>query len=80
MPVTLFDPSIDGRASAFSITNRSASAGNVLVNIAGLHKPGDFRGIAPGLDKTFINPTGGIGLVTAKSDSTATIDCGIDRT
>jgi hypothetical protein len=77
--ITLFDPSIDGRAASFSITNRISSAGNVLVNVAGIHKPGDYRGIAPGLDKSFVNVSGGIGLVTAKSDSTATVDCGIDR-
>jgi hypothetical protein len=78
-PITLFDPSVDGRASSFSITNRVSSAGNVLINIAGIHKSGDFRGIAPGLDKAFVNAADGIGVVTAKSDSTATIDCGVDR-
>jgi hypothetical protein len=77
--VTLFDPSVDGRAAAFSITNRLASPGNVLVNIAGIHKAGDYLGIAPGLDYAFVNASGGIGVVTVKSDSTATIDCGIDR-
>ncbi len=78
-PTTLFDPSVDGHAAAFSITNRVGSAGNVLINIAGMHKAGDFRGIAPGLDKAFVNASAGIGLVTAKSDSTATVDCGVDR-
>jgi hypothetical protein len=76
---TLFDPSSDGHAAAFSITNRLSSAGNVLVNVAGIHKPNEFRGIPPGLDKTFLNASAGIGIVTAKSDATATIDCGIDR-
>ena len=77
--ITLFDPSVDGRAASFSVTNRIGSAGNVLVNVAGIHKPGDYRGIAPGLDKAFVNASIGIGIVTAKSDSTATADCGIDR-
>jgi len=78
-PITLFDPSVDGRAVSFSITNRLTSSGNALINVAGIHKPGDYRGIAPGLDKSFVNASSGIGLVTAKSDSTATIDCGVDR-
>ena len=67
--------------SADSVRRCAEQAGpvDILVNVAGIHKPGDYRGIAPGLDKAFVNASGGIGIVTAKSDSTATADCGIDR-
>jgi hypothetical protein len=68
-----------GACTVFSLSNRSASAGNVLVNVAGLHSPGNFFGIPPtGIPVPFRNAKLGISKVTIKSDSTAIADGGVE--
>ena len=68
-----------GPCQAFAVANRSASSGNVLVNIPYLHNPGDWFGIAPGNSYVFVVGlnVNGISRVDIKSDSTATADFGV---
>jgi hypothetical protein len=80
-PTTLFNASAGGDGGActtYMVKNRASSAGNVLVNVLGLHAATEFVGIAPGDPPLYFRlGTNSILQVTAKSDSTATIDHGI---
>jgi hypothetical protein len=80
-PTVLFNATSggdDGGCTTYMVKNRSGSAGNVLVNVLGLHAPGEFVGIAPGDPPLYFRlGSNSILQVTAKSDATATIDCGI---
>jgi hypothetical protein len=75
-PTILFDANMGGPCTSFAVFNRPGSAGNVLVNVLGLHAAGDFFGIAPGTGMVFKLREGEMQKVTALSDSTATVDCG----
>jgi len=72
-----------GPCQVFSVANRSGSSGNVLVNIPGLHKTGEWIGIAPGAPPMlfcFGLVSNGIQTVNAETDTgTATIDFGIAK-
>jgi len=78
---TLFNATTGGDGEActtYMVKNRATSVGNVLVNVPGLHTAGDFLGIAPGDPPVYFRlGTNSIFQVTAKSDSTATIDHGV---
>ena len=80
-PSILFNAAAGGDGGActtYMVKNRASSAGNVLVNVGGLHAPSEFVGIAPGDPPLYFRlGTNSILQVTAKSDSTATIDHGI---
>jgi len=78
---TLFDATGGGDGepcTTFMVKNRATSAGNALVNVQGLHNPGEYLGIAPGDSPIYFRlGANAIVKVTAKSDSTATIDHGV---
>jgi hypothetical protein len=76
-PTTVYDPATSGDASTCYVSNRSGSSGNVLVNVANLHAATDFAGLAPGATMCFKGPSGRLGKVVIKSDSTATADFGL---
>ena len=49
-PTLLFNAATGGDGgpcTTYMVKNRASSAGNVLVNVAGLHAPSDFVGLAP---------------------------------
>lgn len=72
--VEVFNADVDGGpCAAVVIGNRSASSGNVLVNIPGLHRQGEFGCIPPGQQLPY-KIGGGITHVSWKSDGTATAD------
>ena len=78
---TLFDATSGGDGepcTTFMVKNRASSSGNALVNVQGLHNPGEYVGIAPGDSPIYFRlGANAILKVTAKSDSTATIDHGV---
>ncbi len=80
-PITLFDATTGGDGepcTTFMVKNRAASAGNALVNVQGLHNPGEYVGLAPGDAPVYFRlGANAIVKVTAKSDTTATIDHGV---
>lgn len=81
-PATAFSSALDGGpCQRFYVANRSSSAGNVLVNVPGLHKSGENLGLAPGQAIIFGDggvQTNGISTVTLSTDSgTATADYGV---
>ena len=77
-PTILFNATAGGDGgpcTTYMIKNRASSTGNVLVNVSGLHAPNEFVGIAPGDPPHYFRlGTNAILQVTAKSDSTASID------
>ena len=78
---TLFDATAGGDGepcTTFMVKNRSSSSGNALVNVQGLHNPGEYVGIAPGDSPLYFRlGANAIVKVTAKSDSAATINHGV---
>lgn len=76
---TIFDAEDDGgKCTSFSVGVRSDSAAPVLVNVPGLHKAGEFMGIAKGTSQTFRLNHLGIAKVFAKGDGgSATVDYGV---
>lgn len=81
-PTVVMDVAAGDKAcEAIFVSNRSGSTGNVLVNVAGLHNPADFAGIAPGQTIPFKfggNGVNAVTKVTLKSDGgTTTADWGV---
>jgi hypothetical protein len=77
-PLLAFDATTGGDGgpcTTIAICNRSASAGNVLFNVLGIHASGDFGGIAPGVGPIYIRVgSDALAQLTLKSDSTAVCD------
>lgn len=70
-----------GRARGITIANRSSSGGVLLVNISGMHAPGEFVGIEPStVARKFKASNLSLGTVTVKAaSSTCVIDWGVSE-
>jgi len=69
------DALVGSGCSIWSATNRPSNSANLLVNVQGIHKPGEFCGIPPGETMIFMRATGSITQAMGKSDAgTITID------
>jgi hypothetical protein len=76
---TIFNPANDGgECRMFWIQNDPTSTNIAQINIAGLHKPGEFLPLGIGKDLQFKDPSQGIGIITAKTlAGTATLNFGV---
>lgn len=67
-----------GQCTEFMVGCQSGSASNLLVNVQGLHKPGEYFPIYKGAAVVFRLNYDGLGLVVVKGDGgNATIDFGV---
>jgi hypothetical protein len=79
-PVTIYDPTVDGMAETFTVVCDAASTTAAKINVVGLHAAGEFFPVPPGYAIPFRRGTrtaDGLGKITAKSDTSATIYCGV---
>lgn len=72
-PAAIFDQDVDGHAcTTFRVRNRDTAV-DAHVNVAGLHKAGEYAVIPPGESELFRRGVDGITKVTAKSASSTCV-------
>lgn len=80
-PTVIYQPGTNPPARSIRIANRSTSGHNLLINISGIHKTGEYEGMEPStIAREWRASNASIGTVSVQADaSTCLIDFGISE-